>query len=216
MTLVWDWNGTLLDDTQASVDALNVQLVQRGLSPITLAFYREHFSFPVRPFYALCGMDLEHEDWDALAQGYHDAYHAQPTALNEEAVAALTLARESGVRQIIVSALRQDYLDAATERFGIRGFFDAVVGSDNLDGASKLDHARAFFARAASDHPELKPPFVCIGDSFHDKEMADALGARCILFGGGSHAPARLAAVDTTVITLVAAVRLAMRRFAST
>lgn len=207
MTLIWDWNGTLLDDTQASVDALNDQLVQRGLDPITLAFYRERFAFPVRPFYALCGMDLEHEDWDALAQGYHDAYHrhARDAQLAPSAREALDLARRLGCRQAIVSALRQDYLDAAVDRFGIRGYFDAVVGSDNLDGGSKLDRARAFVATLAP-----RPALVCIGDSFHDKEVADALGARCILYGGGSHAPERLARVAPVANTLTEAVRAAL------
>ena len=209
MTLIWDWNGTLLDDTRASVDALNEQLVRRGLSPITLDFYREHFAFPVRPFYTLVGVDLDHEDWDALAKGYHDAYLARPSQLNAEAVPALELARAAGLRQTIVSALRQDYLDEATERLGIRRYFDAIVGTDNLNGGSKLDRAKALVGRLG--RTARGEAFTCIGDSLHDKEVADALGARCVLFGGGSHAPERLARVAPLANSLTEAVRLALK-----
>ena len=203
MTLVWDWNGTLLDDTQASVDALNDQLARRGLPPITVDFYRDTFAFPVRPFYTRCGVDLSREDWDALAQDYHDAYHvhARNARLAGTAVEALEMAERHGFRQTIVSALRQDYLDAAVDRFGIRRFFTDVVGTDNLDGGSKLSRAQALAARLGDD-------LVLIGDSLHDKEVADALGARCVLFAGGSHSPARLARVAPVAVTLTEAVQL--------
>lgn len=204
MTIVWDWNGTLLDDTEASVAALNDQLRRRGLPVLSLATYRETFAFPVRPFYERCGLDLAHEDWEALAQDYHDAYHARPVRLNVEARAALELAQAAGFRQTIVSALRQDHLDAAIDRFGLRTFFTAVVGSTNQDGGSKLVQARALVdrLRAAGE-----TRFVMIGDALHDREVAAALSIECVLFGGGSHAFHRLAAVAPTVATLTEALR---------
>lgn len=204
MTIVWDWNGTLLDDTDASIEALNEQLLRRSLPPVTRASYRAHFAFPVRTYYARVGIDLAHEDWDALARDYHDAYLARPVALNAETVAALALARAAGCRQVIVSALRQDYLDEAVARFGLGEWFDAVVGADNLDGGSKLERARAWLAgdRDAS--------YVLIGDALHDAEVAAALGIRAVLFSGGSHAADRLAAVAPTADTLTGCVRLAL------
>ena len=56
--LIWDWNGTLLDDVAAAVGALNRMLVKRGARPITIEHYRRRFGFPVRPFYAELGVDL--------------------------------------------------------------------------------------------------------------------------------------------------------------
>ncbi len=215
MTLVWDWNGTLLDDTDAALGALNELLAQRGLPTITLDFYRQTFSFPVRPYYEFLGMDLAREDWDALAKSYHDAYHARPAGLNAEALAALDLAHAHGVRQVLLSALRQDYLDAAVDRFRLCGYFDFVVGSDNLDGASKLSRARALKDLLARADGGASDELVFIGDALHDKEVADALGARVVLFSGGGHAAERLAAVAPTAATLTGAVRLAIPRTTS-
>lgn len=204
--LLWDWNGTLLDDSLACVSALNLLLGRRGLPPIDIGRYRREFSFPACGFYSRIGMRLELEDWDALAKEYHDAYLEQPAELAPDAVAALRLAASLGAGQSIVSALRQDHLDAATERFGVRGYFDEICGTDNLDGASKTGSAAALASRLASAGCRR---LVVIGDSLHDKEVADAVGARCVLYSGGSHAPERLAPHAPTSPSLTECVRLA-------
>ena len=48
-TIIWDWNGTLLDDVDAAVGALNRMLAKHRLPPVTRTFYRANFGFPVRP-----------------------------------------------------------------------------------------------------------------------------------------------------------------------
>ena len=200
--IVWDWNGTLLDDTSAALNAFNAQLVTRGLPPISLAFYRDHFAFPVKPFYARCGIDLAHEDWDALAREYHRAYAAEPKALNAEAIAALEAVKARGVRQCILSALRQDLLEEALEAYGIRHYFDCVYGVDNLDGGSKLDRGRELLSELTTTDA------VLIGDAVHDAEVARALGLGCVLVSTGGHSAERLAAVAPTADSLLAALDL--------
>ena len=210
--ILWDWNGTLLDDTQAALDTLNIMLAKRGAAPIAMDFYRDHFAFPVKPFYKSIGVCLENEDWDALAREYHGIYARQPKRLNAEAIAALERAKAAGARQAIISALRQDLLDAATAASGVAAYMDFVYGVDNLDGASKLDRARELLkAIAPPGGAAGKPVDVClVGDALHDKEVADALGIRCVLCAQGSHAAWRLRAVAPTGVTLLEAVDLAL------
>ncbi len=206
--VLWDWNGTLLDDTAACVDSLNLMLRRRGVKPISLDFYRREFAFPVRAFYEKIGVRLADEDWDALAREYHDTYHSRPLALNVETVPALETVREAGMRQSIISALRQDMLEADTARFGVDGYMDEICGTDNLNGGSKLARARELLGRLGN------PPggdVVVIGDALHDWEVADSLGVRCILFSGGGHSAERLACVAPTFDSLVACVREAFR-----
>ena len=200
--ILWDWNGTLLDDTDASIAALNAALRRRGLPPVNRAWYREHFAFPVRPFYAACGIDLAHEDWDALAREYHEAYRREPKSLNADALAALERVRQAGRGQSIISALRQDLLDAAVDASGVRAFFDFAYGTDNLDGASKLDRARELVQTLAA-HGVSSDDIALVGDALHDKEVADALGVRCVLCAQGGHSAARLRAVAPTGETLL-------------
>ena len=208
--ILWDWNGTLLDDTQAALDTLNVMLRERGAEPIGMDFYRDHFAFPVRPFYEQIGMVLENEDWDALAQEYHDIYAAQPKALNRETFAALEAVKAAGARQSIISALRQDLLDRVTAELGVAPYMECIYGVDNLDGASKLDRALELMTAITRESGGSPPDVVMIGDALHDKEVADALGVRCVLCAQGSHAGWRLAEVAPTGETLLEAVRKAI------
>lgn len=206
--IVWDWNGTLLDDTSAALAAFNEQLTRRGLKSIDLDFYRAHFAFPVKPFYALCGIKLEQENWPLLAREYHEAYARQPKALNHEARSALEAARALGLRQCVLSALRQDLLDAALVNYGVADYFEFAYGVDNLDGASKLSRARDLISRLQTQTSRRSPLITFIGDAIHDQEVASALGAKVVLCAVGGHSAERLRAVAPTVNSLMEAVKL--------
>ena len=91
---------------------------------------------------------------------------------------------------------------------------DFVYGVDNLDGRSKVDRARELVAAISETSAGPRPSasdFVFIGDSLHDKEVADAIGVRCVLCAQGSHAAWRLRAVAPTGDTLLESVRMALR-----
>ncbi len=205
MTIIWDWNGTLLDDTPACLSALNLMLSRRSLKGVTLDFYRREFSFPVKSFYGKIGIRLENEDWDSLAREYHDAYLAEKYALNAEALPALEAARMAGARQGLLSALRQDLLESAAESFGVAPYMDFIVGADNLDGGSKMGRARSLAERLGGAQDA-----VVIGDALHDAEVARGMGAKCVLFSGGGHSAERLSAVAPTRASLLECVRLAL------
>ena len=172
-------------------------------------FYRENFAFPCRPFYGQIGMDVPDAEWDALAREYHETYSRRPVRLNAETIAALERVKASGAKQSIISALRQDLLDAQTRAFGVAPYMACIYGTDNLDGASKLDRALELMSRIAPAAGET-PDVVLIGDALHDKEVADALGVRCVLCAQGSHSARRLREVAPTGVTLLEAVSLAV------
>lgn len=207
--VIWDWNGTLLDDTAAALETLNDMLAKRGSPEIGMEFYRDNFRFPVKPFYEKIGVVLEGEDWDALAREYHDVYAAKEKRLAADAKEAVIEVRRRGAGESIVSALRQDLLERDTERFGIRRDMDWLFGVDNLDGLSKTDRAKEALSTICGKKGVSPDETVLVGDSLHDAEVASAIGVRCILYGGGSHSPARLAAAGPVAATLMDAVRLA-------
>ena len=43
-SIIWDWNGTLLDDVDIAVAIINQLLCQRGLKPIAYEHYLEVFT----------------------------------------------------------------------------------------------------------------------------------------------------------------------------
>lgn len=208
--LIWDWNGTLLNDVDAALAALNRMLRERGLPETTREVYRAHFAFPVRPLYTVLGMDPDRE-WDRICHEFHAYLAAAPQGLRPDAVEALALVRARGAGQSILSALRQDLLLRDTGKAGVQAFFDEIYGVDNLDGATKL--ARGHELRARLEARGLLPPgrkLYFLGDTLHDAEVGKALGATPILVAGGHQAADRLAAAGCPVAqSLVEAVEAA-------
>ena len=67
---------------------------------------------------------------------------------------------------------------------GLEGSFEAILGADNIYCESKVERACAW-QRAANIRPE---EILVIGDLVHDWEMAQAMGADCILVDCGHQA----------------------------
>ncbi len=206
--ILWDWNGTLLDDTQAGLDTFNLMLARRGKNPISLSYYRDHFAFPVKPFYAEIGFDLPNEDWDSIAREYHETYATFKPQLNRGTFSALTLLRNKGIGQSIISALRQDLLEKETAAHGVAAFMEFVRGTDNLNGSSKLERAKELLEEIRRTHPANDFAFTLIGDSLHDGEVATALDVTCIYCAEGTHSFERLSAHGKTAATLLDALAI--------
>ncbi len=187
--IIWDWNGTLLDDTQAGVNAVNGMLAARGLPLIDVPYYRDVFGFPVKDFYRTIGFRLNEENWDEMAREFHTRFLADTTLrLHDCAVATLAFFQQAGASQSILSASEQGILDATLGAYGIAHFFAGVFGVDNLYGHSKRDIGRALLRRLA-----LEPAAtLLIGDSLHDHEVAHDLGTACLLVAQGHQSRERL------------------------
>ncbi len=191
--IVWDFNGTLLDDVRACLDALNSFLRARGLPTLSREDYRRRFGFPVADFYRGLGMTFgDPFDWESLGESFHMRYLFSPhLALQPGAREAVAGLRARGVRQGVLSALEQGLLEVQLGQFGLLGAMDFVCGSRNYEGASKEAAARAL---------NLRGPVLLIGDTLHDAEVARAQGWRCLLCSAGHQTPERLRAAGFPVI----------------
>ena len=159
-TIVWDFNGTLLDDVRACLDALNVILRANRISPLTAEDYRARFRFPVADFYRELGMvPATPFDWEALGESFHMRYlFSRHLRLQDGAREALLAFRAAGLRQGILSALEQGILEMQLRQFGLTPHLDFIRGSRNYDGASKEDAARGL---------NLQGPVLLVGDTLH-------------------------------------------------
>lgn len=192
--LIWDWNGTLLDDIEACVGAINRMLERRRLPCIDTPTYRRIFDFPVISYYAQLGFDLDAEDWNAVAIEFHENYGdlAHTATLREGVAEVLAALGDVMDGMSVLSACEQTILERMLAEHGIRQHFGHVSGLDNLHAASKLENGRRMLATLKLPPREI----VLIGDTNHDHEVAAALGIGCLLLAGGHQAESRLLATD--------------------
>lgn len=197
----WDWNGTLHDDVLAAVAGTNAILRDQGKPEITPERYRETFSFPARGCYEALGIDVDDTNWKSLCGRFFRVFASHPSArLFPGAAEALRRLADAGAVQAVVSSSERKALEEALVRHGIRGRFAEVVGQEDAAAGSKTAAAKALAAKLGADPAET----WTIGDTGHDKEVADALGCRCLLVASGYESEERLARRGAPVVRSVA------------
>ena len=187
--IVWDWNGTLQNDVQAAVNGINQLLEERGLPTVDVEKHRKLFTFPVSNYYTTLGFKLETENWPLLAQTFITSFLSDTsTTLFRGTVPTLTRLAEHGIDMSILSAAEQTTLEQTLVKHGIRQFFTLVSGLDNHGAGSKLHTAEVLFKTIGGPLDEV----WLVGDTTHDKEVADATGCNCVLVASGYQSHERL------------------------
>jgi phosphoglycolate phosphatase len=196
--VIWDFNGTLLDDVDCCVGTLNTLLADRALAPISRAQYLAGFGFPVRDFYLGLGFDFEREAFDAVSASFIARYSARlhEAAAHSGAHAALDSLRQRAVPQSVVSAMELTLLRSLLARYGLAEYMTHVRGLDHLNATSKIDIGLALLAELRVAPREV----VLVGDTLHDRELAEAIGCHCLLFARGHQSRERLASPGVTLI----------------
>lgn len=190
--VIWDWNGTLVDDVALCVRVLNELLAEHQLPALDLDRYRAHFDFPVIHFYRHLGFDTAGESFESISTRFIELYHryADSCGLYPQVPEVLQMLADSGLGQSILSASHQEHLEAAVEHYGVRGFFSGLYGIDTIHAPGKRERGRE-----ALRHLGLPPEDVLlIGDTLHDAAVAQDLGIDCVLVTCGHHGQERLLA----------------------
>ena len=196
--IIWDWNGTLLDDVELCVQTINEMLDKRDLQTLSLSGYKDVFSFPVKNYYQKIGFDFRNEPFEIPALEFTERYNDQVIGcqLHEDSFRILSYFHSIGIRQFILSAMKQDILEECLNHFRISHFFEHVSGLDNHYAVSKLENGHRLISDLKLDVADL----VLIGDTVHDFEVANALGCPCILLANGHQSKEVLQATGASVI----------------
>ena len=197
-TLIWDWNGTLLNDLGISIRSMNQMLEKRGYPLLTADKYLSIFTFPVQEYYKKAGVDFDNLDWDTVAMEFIGNYRQNvvDAKLHTDAENILHFFKRKGLDQYILSAMQQDFLEETVSEAGIHGLFKKVVGLNNHYAATKEDVARNLIHEIG-----VAPEDICmIGDTIHDFEVAESVGISCILIAHGHQSFNRLKETGAMVI----------------
>ena len=197
-TIIWDFNGTLLNDMQVCIDCMNIMLKERDLPVLDLERYRDIFTFPVRDYYLSLGFDFQKEPFDIPAHQFIDLYrenlHLAP--LHRDISEVLDYFDQHHFQQVILSAMEQEFLADTLKSKGILKYFSKVAGITNHLGEGKVEMAKELIAFLGKT-----PEQICmIGDTVHDYEVALGSGISCILIAQGHQSFERLCSLNCLVL----------------
>ncbi len=195
--VLWDFNGTVVDDVSLGIRAVNEMLAKRHLPTIdSLEEYHRVFRFPVKEYYRLIGFDFEKEPYEDLAVEWVNLYTAgeHTLRLNDGFCEIWQHLKTANVPQIILSSSESTMLERQIRLLELDGKFDRILGTDNIYAGGKIEMAKRFLGTAAAHA-------VLIGDTLHDADTAKAIGADCILYTGGHSAPEALAAAGVPAVS---------------
>lgn len=197
-TIIWDWNGTLLDDLDLSLYSVNVLLEERNLPKLSVERYKDIFGFPVVDYYVKAGFDFEKEVFEVPAKQYVKLYAAGAPELElfPDVIETLTFFKKNNYRQIVLSAMKDDNLKSMIQHNNISHFFDGVFGIKDNYAREKVS-----LGKQVVDKLKLNPSeCLMIGDTLHDAEVAEECGFNCILFSGGHVSRQRLETKNRTIV----------------
>lgn len=182
-TIIWDWNGTLLNDVDMCIASMNQLLQVRDIPLINKELYKKVFTFPVQDYYQKIGVDFEKESFDVIGHQFMDLYfEALPNCqLHDGVEEVLKYFQKQGKRQFILSAMEHESLLQSLKDYGISDFFEGVFGIDNHLAAGKIDRAHQMVEEFNIDVSSS----MMFGDTLHDKEVADEMAVDIIFIAHG-------------------------------
>ncbi len=195
--IVWDYNGTIIDDAGLAVDAENLVLESYGLPGITLEYYLKECEMPIINFYNKI-FKMENYDFSQIAERFVSNYDKlfESADVFPEVVSAIKHFSEKNIRQGVISGFESSRLENSLKKFGLNGYFEFLSGSDDIDCGDKSDRAVKVVEKYGFDPKET----LFIGDMYHDFETAEKVGADCVLIAKGHQGADVLRRYGVTVL----------------
>lgn len=196
--ILFDFNGTIVDDLDLCLELLNNMLEMRNHPQVNKERYLEIFDFPVIEYYKKAGFVFPEDNFPQLADYFIKEYERRniECPLQEHLQEILTYFINKGKKIYIVSASEKGLLLKQLRKYQIDQCFLDVSGLDNINGGSKIESAKAFI----KEKNFALDKTIFIGDTLHDKEVADALNVECILVSKGHQSKSRLEKAGCLVI----------------
>ena len=195
---IWDFNGTILDDVELGMNSVNILLSQRGLPIIpSREAYRKRFDFPIIDYYRELGFDFESYPYEELAKEWISLYmrDLHMAKMFGDVERTIEFFEKAGVKQTVLSASERNMLLGQIDGLGIASHFEEILGIDNIYGDSKLSLAKDWRAR----HPKAKAMFI--GDTVHDCQTAELLGADCFIVCAGHQCRERFDGLNARIFS---------------
>jgi phosphoglycolate phosphatase len=196
--VIWDWNGTLLDDVDFCVSSMNQLLAARSIPEVSIEKYGELFQFPVSIYYERLGFDFEKESFETVSNQFISLYlkGISSCPLREDARKVLTEINKLGIGNTILTASKQSLIDEQISIYKLESQFQSWHGIDNYHAAGKVEIGLELVESLPFQGSEM----LFVGDTLHDAEVAEKMGVPCVLIHSGHQSVERLQAGNNTVV----------------
>ena len=196
--IIWDFNGTILNDAWLFVDIMNGILKMRNMRTITIKKYREIFGFPIENYYKKLGFDLDNQSFEESGLEFIKTYKKRRYEAKLYPLVHLLLSEllSINIHHSILSAGHQSLLDDLTAYYNIRKYFTFIDGLNNFHAKGKVDKGFEFINKTGLQTNEV----ILIGDTDHDLEVAQAIGTDCLLISHGHHSYSKLIKTKAPVV----------------
>jgi phosphoglycolate phosphatase len=188
--VIWDWNGTMLDDVELCVEVGNNLFRRKSIPEISVQKYKDIFTIPVEDYYKAVGFTFDEETFEVVGKEWMDEYEERKyeCSLHTGLVDVLHDIYEAGIKQSVLSAYKQNKLEEMINKFGLDKYLDNIVGLDNIYAASKLHLGKELIKKLGNGHGET----LLIGDTIHDYDVAREMGSDCVLISAGHQTKEKL------------------------
>ncbi len=205
-TIVFDWNGTLLNDTPSVLQTVNIILAKAARPPIDMKTFSDGHNWPLnveddwpaKAFYRDIG--LTDAELDVLADIERDLFHdtyetlAENAPLHAGTVEILKAFSADGVQSLILSNHLIEEIRKGLERFSIGQYFAEVLAYVDRETQFK-DMTKGERLRRYMADKKLKPEnTLIIGDTGEEIQIARELGLVSVAITGGVMTGERLRA----------------------
>ncbi|WP_158665140.1 HAD family hydrolase [Ensifer adhaerens] len=196
--VVFDWNGTVIDDFDLAVRSVNRVRTAEGLEEIDHSTYRRLFRFPIVEFYRDIGFDFRATPFDVLVASYLLHFDAEvgDCALCDGFHELVEILRAAGSRLAILSASHQQTLVRTAQRLQVADKVDHIFGLDDSAASGKIARARELDRRLERE-PGAR--VLLIGDTDHDYAVAVDRNWDFIAVASGHQSRLRLTSLGVPV-----------------
>ena len=195
--IIWDFNGTLIDDVDAALGAVNDMLTKRAQPQIDLSRYRSAVDIPIWKFYETIfekGTITPEEAIEEFALGYERHLKTEP--LMEGVRDVLEFFRKSNTKQIVLSASHIEKVRSRLQSLGVAGYFDHILGRSDDNVGDKSYLAKQYLGEYNIHSAEV----LVIGDCINDFDVAQSLGCDCTLCSKGHHSRMQLKNTSALIV----------------
>jgi phosphoglycolate phosphatase-like HAD superfamily hydrolase len=195
--VAFDWNGTLLSDTNLVVRSETILMKHFGMPAHSLKRAQEHFQIPIRNYWVSLGSTTEDFDKNEKEIGkiFYENYQKGENACRTRAGAKTILKwlDEHKFRRIIFSNHTIPSIERQLSRLGIQKYIDAILARPEGDMSHMRKRSKDIKLAKYVKNLKLKPKEVIVtGDTTEEIEIGKKLGYHTVALTGGNQSTKRL------------------------